>query len=228
MRSPRYVGAGHSLSIEEVLERLVGPLKDLGVTERNVDLGREVGHVAYTALGFAVIAGVLMIWPDRPYALDNALAVPLYWVAGLGAGALACWYMWRIEQKHMMVIVAPLLGCVTVGLLASLMWRLPMLMGTQESLVFKVAEENAKEQRWQAAAHPELTFSIEHSPDRDMVHQGVGAEQTMTVYRGPGPLGALRDSDYRALYRLVPPSERASASQTSKEPGIISKGESSR
>ena len=218
-KRPAYVGVGHSLSIEQVLERLIGPIENLGDAEKQkiralsafVDLGREVGHVAYAALGLAVLAGVLMVLPERPRLLDNAFTGPLHLVAGLGAGALACWYMRRIKQKIMMVIPALLLGGVTAMLLLPVMGRLPMLLGTQESLVFKVAEENGEEQRWQAAAHPELTFSIELGPDRRLVHQGVGTEQILTVYRGPGPLNALRDSEVRALYRLVPPSGKASA-----------------
>ncbi|MDR0275421.1 MAG: hypothetical protein LBI48_08810 [Burkholderiaceae bacterium] len=231
-KGPAYVGVGHSLSIEEVLEKFAGSIQNLSDSEKTgvlalktfVDLGGEVGYVAYAAIGVTVLAVVLMLLPDPPRLLDNAFTVSLYWIAGLGAGALACWYMRRIKQKVMMVIPALLLGGVTAMLLVPVMGRLPMLLGTQERLVFKVAEENAEEQRWQAAAHPELTFSIALAPERNMLHKGVGAEHTLTIYRGPGPLNAMRASEYRALHHREPPSERASESPARKGQGIDSKG----
>jgi len=77
-----YTGVGHSLSIEEALERFVGPIENLsaeeeikiwprtGSTEFVQKIDRKVGHVAYAALGMAIVAAVLILMPERPRAFS--------------------------------------------------------------------------------------------------------------------------------------------------------------
>jgi hypothetical protein len=210
----QYVGVGHSVSLEDALEQFFGSIKPFISVESSslgvsiCDVGKEERLVFYTALGIAFLAIFLLIRSDHPRLLDSALKVPFYWTFGLGAGLLACWYMRRIAKKAFMFMLAPFLGGVVALLFVLLTDYLPLWLGKKESMVFTVVQESCDkngctEQRWQAVAEPELTFSI-YSPDYfspdNRAYKGVGAERTMTVYRGPGSLNALPNSEYRALF----------------------------
>ncbi|MDR2015988.1 MAG: hypothetical protein LBP90_00025 [Burkholderiales bacterium] len=202
-----YVGVGHSLSLEEALEKFVGPVEPLSDEDKEkipalaafVDLGKEVGHVAYVAVGLVAFAAILGALPNRPFLLDDAIKTPLYWILGLSAGAIACWYMRRIKQKAIMLIPALLLAGVVAFLVIPLASRLPLWLGKEERMAFVVVEEDQEEQRWQATTDSGLVFSLRVRPER-RIYKEVGTERVMTLYRGPGSLNALPEHEYRALF----------------------------
>jgi hypothetical protein len=232
-----FVGVGHSLSIEEALARYTGPAlaasefsdedkEKVPALRATIDLGKEVGHVAYTAVGITVWLVVVSFLPNRPYLLDNALETPFLYGTGLCAALLAGWHMRHIKQKLIMPIPAILVGVALALLLGALTSFLPAFFGKEERIVFVIDEENDEAQRWQATADATLTFSVYARPD-ERIYQGLGTEQTMMVYRGPWSLNALHNDEYCALFHELPrhqkkDKDKAAADATTT--GIESRG----
>jgi len=215
-----FVGVGHLLSLEEALAHFVGHIEELNDEEKKKysvralafdgaateELGKELKHVAYLALGIAVIATILTFLPNAPHLLDNAISPFISWPVGVIITLLAGWYMRHIKKKGFLILALFLGGVVTFLLFPPTSVRLLAWLGTEERVVFAISAEDSSEQRWTATTNAEQTFAIHTQPD-NRTHKGVGTEQTMLLYRGPGSLNALASQEYRALF-IEDPSER--------------------
>ncbi|MDR2016516.1 MAG: hypothetical protein LBP90_02760 [Burkholderiales bacterium] len=205
-----YIGVGHALSLEEAIERFIGPigiLSEAGKNHRqniNFDLGKKAGLVAYTALAIAVLACALTFL-SRPFLLDNALTLFLLLAVGLGASAMAWRYVWGIEQEAIMIFPVLLFGGMVAWMSFPLICYSSVWLGKEGRIVFAISKEDHSEagyirQYWRATADSKLTFSI-HARSDNLVYMGEGTELPMTVYRGPWSLNALPAHEYRALFR---------------------------
>jgi len=222
-----FIGVGHSLSLEDAVKQFVGSIEELSEEEKAkmpeyaafVELGKEVKHVAFLALGVVAIAAAMAFLPNPPLLLDHAIAKPFYWAVFVVVALLACGYMRNIRQKAMMFAPAAILGGVVVFLITPVASRLPTWLGTEEHVVFAISAEDSSEQRWTATTNAEQTFVIHTQPD-NRTHKGVGTEQTMLLYRGPGSLNALASQEYRALF-IEDPSERNRRGKALEKKGVV-------
>jgi Ca2+/Na+ antiporter len=209
-----YVGVGHSLSLEEAIERFTEPVEVFSDAEKSKlpllialnNPGKKERHIAYMAFGIALFTITLIALRGRPHLLDNLSTPVLYWTLGLGAGAIAYWYMRHIKHKAAMIFWAIFLGSMVTLMLFPLKSYIPLWFGKEERIVFSVSEESygyvsgGTIQHWQATTEPELTLLI-YAPSDNLTYKGEGTERPMTVYRGPWSLNALPAYEYRALFR---------------------------
>lgn len=205
-----YVGVGHTLSLKEAMEQFAGPIKALDKAEAekipalvlfaNVD--KEIGHVAYATIGVGILFMVLALTLEPFHLLDHTFYPGFQWMVEIGVCAVAFWHMRHIKRNFVAFIFIPIL-LVFLGGLSGFMSKiflskLPDWFGEEEAVVFSVSEENEEEQRWTAITDSGLTFSI-LAPSEYRIFKGMGTEHSMRIYRGPGSLNALPDSEYRAL-----------------------------
>ena len=202
-----YTGDGHTLSLLQVIEKFTGTIEQIKPAEEDqtpalfgvVDLGREVGLVAFVALGFMILAFIFMFLPVRALALDNAYRFIVYAVAGVGAFVLACGYMRRVKNKFAVLMSAFLVGGCSVFLMMPLLDNAPMWFGKKQAETFVIVNEEAEAQRWQAQSNPNLTFSIYVEAPR-RIYQGVGTKRRLTLYRTAVGFNAMPKSELDTLF----------------------------
>ncbi|MCL2297467.1 MAG: hypothetical protein FWC38_01260 [Proteobacteria bacterium] len=206
----RYVGVGHSLSLEAAVKRFVGSVETLSEEEKekipalamSVNLGKEVKYITYAALWMALIAYAMLLI-GQPLLLGDSIVGTLCWMAGLGAAIVVYRYLRSIRKRALMLVPALLFGGAVAFLLLPISSRLPLWLGKEVRVVFSISEENDKEQRWEAMTDAKKTFWVHARPD-NRVFTGLGTEKVLTLYRGPGSLTVLPRKEYHALFRKAP------------------------
>lgn len=206
-----YAGVGHALSLKKAVEQFVGPIKilDEAAIEKMpnsifTNVSKEVGHVAYATLGVAILFVVLVCILEPFYLLDNVFVTGFQWIVSISAGAMAFWHMRHFNLIPRVLIFIPVILLALCSLSSFLsnifLSKLPDWFGEKEAVVFRVSEENEEEQRWTATQDAGLTFTI-RAPPKNRAYEGVGTERSMMLYRGPGSLNGLPDSEYNALFQ---------------------------
>ncbi|MDR3055986.1 MAG: hypothetical protein LBU53_11420 [Zoogloeaceae bacterium] len=208
---PRFIGNGHSLTLIEAIEQFHSSVPELSEEARKtipalmgmVDLGKEAGHVAYTAAGIAVLATILLMLPPRSIQLDvagNLLHNGIYLIIAILSFAAACVYLWHTKEKRFIPLVALSLSAASTFLIYPLEQQTPAWFGEARKETFAIVHEDNKEQRWQGTSLPELSFSIYPKPERRIYH-GKGTQQTLTIYQGHFGLSSMMKEQFQSLYK---------------------------
>ncbi len=199
-----YIGDGHTLTLSQAIETYSGPAVELSGEDKErsfaqfgvVELGKEVGHIAYAALVVAILAVILLYLPGRLVTLDSAFHKPFYWTVGICVVAAACWHMRRNKDK---LLPAMLLAIVVVFMTTQILGYVSLWLGEKQQEPFRIVIENDEEQHWQSLSDPVVSILIRTQPE-GRSFKGVGTERTLTLYRGPLHLNAIPNSEYKLFY----------------------------
>ncbi len=209
-RNALFIGEGHPLDLITVLELYgdkINAVESMSEEERkeikalplgiNLDLGKEVGHIAYSAL-ILILISIFLLYRFPMYALENTMLPAIFWSVGIGASLLACWYMRTINNKFHMIIPAMLFGGMMAFLMMPVINNIPAVLGHPSMETFVVREEDQTEQMWQSELQPMLTLKV-HGDSAIRRFHGKGTAQKFNVYRGPFGMSAITEEDYHSL-----------------------------
>jgi len=198
-----YCGEGHSLSLRRAIGVFAGPVEPLNADEQKMassltllDLGKEVGQIA-TAAAFIMLVAVLLFATELR-ALPDPMHKYFFWSVGGLAFLLAIWHMRSSENKAIMLFCAVLFAGTSAFVVLPCLAGLPLLLGEKSKQAFFIVEDNRHQQVWETRSSPPLRITVKAAPER-RIHHGVETRLEMTVYRGPGRLASVLQTDYHAL-----------------------------
>lgn len=184
---------------ENPIEQISAQHKEyIKTNEAFIDLGKEVGHVAYTS-AFIVIITILLSFTLSTVLLDNSNQLWWYVLAATLAVLLSVWHMRRVKF-YIMIIPCLLIAVTSAFLMLPVTSALPKLIGTPTKLTFTISAENEEQQTWQSINNSSLYFERYISPRLRIYHQAQQPQVELTIYQTSIGLDAIDRDEYRKLF----------------------------
>ncbi len=206
-----FLGLNHKSDLITVLEHYAPiidscihlvPDKTRKILYKNAtELGKSVGHIAYSAL-FIMIITVCLLFIFPMQIIDNVYSPMLYWYAAIGGFIFACGYTRNAPFYSVIFMSATLFGAILAFFMLPICMILPLFFGVKTQETFVIFEKDDTRLIWQSLTHPKININIYRHPQRQrdfLPLLPLGYTQDTIVYRTTFGIHAMANTEYKIL-----------------------------